>query len=202
MLGSQFTFYFWRSRYTWFTTWFTVRVILGTVQARLLPAEESFQPPIVEPHPKQLKFNPEEVYELPFKMIRENKLRRFHFKSIQSLIRANQLLSKMKIKDRPYCEPCRSSEETTPHLFVQCNEVKASWKLAIDWWNEKRTENLHPDQKEIVYGYKPNSTRFHAFNHYFLIAEHQFIWSAWSQSHRIWISSSPFCGTKLKSKKK
>ena len=105
-------------------------------------------------------------------MTRENKLRRFQFKSIQNLILANQLLSKMKIKDRPYCERCRSSEETTPHFFVQCNEVKAPWKLAIDWWNERRTENLHPDQKEILYGYKPNSNRFHAFNHYFLIAEH------------------------------
>ena len=49
---------------------------------------------------------------------------------------------------------------------------KVFWEKVIDWWNRKRSENINPNRKEVLYGYKPESNSFHAFNHSLLIARY------------------------------
>ena len=42
----------------------------------------------------------------------------------------------------------------------------------IDWWNRKRSEKINPNPMEALYGYNPESNRFHTFNHYPLIVRY------------------------------
>ena len=139
---------------------------------RLLLAEKSFFPPVVERYLEEQKLKPKEVYELPFKITIENKLRSFQFKLTHNLIPTNQLLFKMKIKTSHNCERCESPNETISHIFYDCCKVSALWKLVIQWWNRKRLENMNPNRNEILYGYKPEYPHYYAFNHFLLIAKY------------------------------
>ena len=53
-------------------------------------AEKSFCPPLTESYLRKQKFTPSAIYELPFKITIEKKLRRFHFKLIQNILASNQ----------------------------------------------------------------------------------------------------------------
>ena len=55
-------------------------------------------------------------------------------------------------------------------MFFECPAVKLFWKDVLNWGNFKRSESINPSATEILYGYKPESTSFHTFNHYLLIA--------------------------------
>ena len=57
-------------------------------------------------------------------------------------------------------------------VYFKCPAVKIFWEKVIDWWNRKRSENINPNQTEVIYGYKPKSVSFHTFNHYLLIARY------------------------------
>jgi len=59
--------------------------ISSTRKARLMLAEKSFSPPIVEINLKKQVPNVKAVYELPFKVTVENKLRSFQFNSYTTL---------------------------------------------------------------------------------------------------------------------
>ena len=42
----------------------------------------------------------------------------------------------------------------------------------LDWQNRTRSENIDPNPKEVLYGYKPESNSLHSFNHDLLIARY------------------------------
>ena len=63
--------------------------ISSTRNARLMLTERSFSPSIVEINLKKQVPNVKAVYELPFKVTVENKLRSFHFKLIHNIIPTN-----------------------------------------------------------------------------------------------------------------
>ena len=74
----------------------------------------------------------------------------------------------MNIKTSSQCEACKTCNlhtETTNHKFYECLAVKGFWSWCRNWWNFKHPENLTPSAREILYGYKPESTSFHAFDH-------------------------------------
>ena len=54
--------------------------------ARLMFAEKTFCPPLTQFYLREQKFTPSAVYELPFKIAIENKLRSFQFISILSTV--------------------------------------------------------------------------------------------------------------------
>ena len=58
--------------------------------ARLMFAEKSFCRPLIESYLREQTFTPSAVYELPFKITIENKLRSFQFKLIHSILPTNQ----------------------------------------------------------------------------------------------------------------
>ena len=60
--------------------------------------ERSFSPPIVEITLRNLVSNVKDVYELPFRVTVENKLRSFQYKLVHNIIPTNLSLYKMKIK--------------------------------------------------------------------------------------------------------
>ena len=57
--------------------------------ARLMFAEKSFCPPLVESYLREQTFTPSAEYELPFKIPIENKLRSFQFKLIHNSLPTN-----------------------------------------------------------------------------------------------------------------
>lgn len=142
-------------------------------KARSLLVGKSFRPPTVEHRlQNQNATDLEAIYELPFKITIENKLRSFQYKLIHNILPTNQRLYKMKIKASPVCELCNYVNETLEHMFCECPNVKQFWIMAIEWWNVKRFENINPKPIEILYGYKPGSSSFYALNHFFLIGKY------------------------------
>ena len=141
-------------------------------QARLMLAEKSFSPPTVEITLSNLVTNVKDVYELPFRVTIESKMRSFQYKLIHNIIPTNLSLHRMKIKESPFCDHCNGQNETLLHRFCECPKVKSFWEDVIKWWNIRRSDNLKPNSCEILYGYKPENTKFHAFNHYLLIAKY------------------------------
>ena len=99
--------------------------ISSTRKARIMFAERSFSPPIVEINLKKQVPNVKAVYELPFKVTVENKLRSFQFKLIHNIIPTNLSLYKMNIKD------AIAAFSKTKHLstcFVSALMLKPSGK--------------------------------------------------------------------------
>ena len=141
-------------------------------RACLLLAERSFCPPLAKLYLKEQNLNPSAVFKFPSKITIENKLRSFQFKLIQNIIPTNQRLWKMNIKASPQCEQCNFPTETTIRMFFECPAVKLFWKDVLNWWNFKRSESINPSATEILYGYEPESTSPHTFNHYLLIARY------------------------------
>ena len=111
------------------------------------------------------------IYELPFKITIESKLRSFQFKLIHTIHPTIQRLCKMNVKSSPKCEQCDASCETISHIFYECPAIKIFWEKSIDLWNRKRSENMNL-KKLKFFGYKPESNSFHTFNHYLLIARY------------------------------
>ena len=87
-------------------------------------AEKSFCPPLIESYLREQTFTPSAVYELPFKITVENKLRSFQFKLIHNILPTNQRLWKMNVKSSPKCEQCDAPCETISHIFYECLAVK------------------------------------------------------------------------------
>ena len=167
--------------------------ISSTRKARLMFAERSFSPPIVEINLKKQVPNVKAVYELPFKVTVENKLRSFQFKLIHNIIPTNLSLYKMNIKDSPKCDRCLFQNETLVHMFCECPDVKIFWKDVIMWWNIKRPDNIDLNSIEILYGYKPEITSLYALNHYLLIAKyHVYTLQETSQRLHAYRSFSPY----------
>ena len=164
-------------------------------------AEKSFCPPLTESYLRKQKFTPSAVYELPFKITIEKKLRRFQFKLIQNILPTNQCLWKMNVKSSPtvrtmcslnfnffFCweekttrsnrvnfrlnHECDAPCDTISHIFYECPAVKIFWEKVIDWWNRKRSESKNPNPTEVLCGSKPECNSFHTFNHYLLIARY------------------------------
>ena len=146
--------------------------ISSTKKARVMLAERSFSPPIVEISLRKQVLNVKAVYELPFKVTVENKLRSFQFKLIHNIIPTNHSLYKMNIKVSPKCERCLFPNETLIHMLCECPDVKIFWQDIMMWWNNKRSDNINPNNIEILYGYKPETTSFYALTHYLLIAKY------------------------------
>ena len=58
----------------------------------------------------------------------------------------------------PQCKACNFPTETTNHNFYECPAVKSFWNDAFNWWNLKRSENITPSAKEILYTVRRESS--------------------------------------------
>ena len=102
--------------------------ISSTKKARVMLAERSFSPPIVEISLRKQVLNVKAIYELPFKVTVENKLRSFQFKLIHNIIPTNHSLYKMNIEVSPKCEGCLFPNETLIHILCECPDIKIFWQ--------------------------------------------------------------------------
>lgn len=82
-------------------------------------ADKFFCPPLTESYLREQTFTPSAVYELPFKITIENKLRlkSFQFKLVHNILPNNQRLWKTNVNSSPKCEQCDAPSETISHMF-------------------------------------------------------------------------------------
>ena len=103
-------------------------IIPSSKKARLILAEQSFSPPIVEISLSKQVPNVKDIYELHFKVTVENKLRSFQFKIIRNIIQyspkimpVSRSLYKMTIKEMPqYRNANTASSKLKLLFFVSC----------------------------------------------------------------------------------
>ena len=71
----------------------------------------------------------EYIYQLPYKLTLDTKLREFHWKLTHNILPTNVLLHKMTPPRVPSsaCTFCKDEEESILHLFCNCNHVKVFW---------------------------------------------------------------------------
>ena len=134
--------------------------------------------PNVERNLVEQNLSTKAVYELPFKVTMENKLRCFQYKVIHNILPTNSNLYKMKLRTSPSCDRCSHPHENLFHLLYDCPSTQVFWQRVISWWNEKRSENVTLSALDILYGYKPESNIFQALNHYVIIAKYH-IFLSW-----------------------
>lgn len=137
-----------------------------------------FKPPNVERKLVEQNISTKAVYELPFKVTMENKLRCFQYKVVNNILPTNSNLYKMKLRTSPDCDRCSHPHENLVHLLYECPSIQIFWQRVISWWNEKRSENVTLSTSDILYGYKPESNIFQAHNHYVIIAKYH-IFLSW-----------------------
>ena len=139
---------------------------------------KTLKPPNVERNLAEQNLSTKAVYELPFKVTMENKLRCFQYKVIHNILPTNSNLYKMKLRTSPSCDRCSHPHENLFHLLYDCPSTQVFWQRVISWWNEKRSENVILSALDILYGYKSESNIFQALNHYVTIAKYH-IFLSW-----------------------
>ena len=103
---------------------------------------ETHNPPNVEMKLNEHNLPVKAIYELPFKVTMENKLRCFQFKVIYNILPTNNKLYKMKLKTSPSCDRCGNPNENLLHLLYECPRTQTFWQMVIAWWNKKRSESV------------------------------------------------------------
>ena len=131
------------------------------------------KPPDVERILAEQNLTVKAIYELPFKVTMENKLRCFQYKVVHNILPTNSKLYKMKLRTSPSCDRCNHPHENLLHLLYECPSTQISWQMVISWWNEKRSGNVTLNATDILYGYKSELNICLALNHYVIIAKYQ-----------------------------
>ena len=146
--------------------------------ARKMLVLETHKPSNIERKLDEQNLPVKAIYELPFKVTMENKLRCFQYKVIHNILPTNYKLYKMKLKTSPSCDRCGNPYENLLHLLYECPRTQTFWQLVIAWWNKKRSETVVLNATDILYGYKPESNFFQALNHFVIIAKYH-IFLSW-----------------------
>ena len=146
--------------------------------ARKMFVLRMLKPPNVERILAEKNLTVKAIYELPFKVTIENKLRCFQYKVVHNILPTNSKLYKMKLRTSPSCDCLNHPHENLLHLLYECPSTPIFWLMVIRWWNEKRWENVPLNATYILYGYKPVLNICLALNHYVIIAKYH-IFLSW-----------------------
>ena len=77
---------------------------------------------------KSNKLNWPRIYQLPRSTCVHSKTRIFQYKILNNILYLNTILYRMGLSISPLCSLCSLSDETTTHLFSECNMSLALWK--------------------------------------------------------------------------
>ena len=93
-----------------------------------------FKPPNVERNLVEQNISTEAVYELPFKVTKENKLRCFQYRVVHNILPSNSCnLYKMTLRTSPSCDRCSHPHENLFHLLYECPSIQVFWQRVISW---------------------------------------------------------------------
>ena len=86
--------------------------------ARKMFVLKMLKPPNVERKLVEQNLSTKAVYELPFKVTIENKLRCFQYKMLHNILPTNSNLYKMKLRTSPSCDRCSHPHENFFILYM------------------------------------------------------------------------------------
>ena len=88
--------------------------------ARKMFVLRMLKPPNVERILAKQNLTFKAIYELPFKVTIENKLRCFQYKVVHNILSTNSKLYKMKLRTSPRCDRCNHTHEKFFHPLYEC----------------------------------------------------------------------------------
>jgi len=118
--------------------------------ARKMLVLETHKPANVEKELNEQNLPVKTIYELPFKVTMENKLRCFQYKVIHNIVPTNNKLYKMKLKTSPSCDRYGNPYQNLLNLLYECTRTQTFWQLVIAWWNKKRSETVVLNATDIL----------------------------------------------------
>ena len=89
---------------------------------------------------------------IPFDITKDTKLQWIQFRIIHRIIATNSFLKKIGYRETNLCTFCSVEEETTLHLFCECNYISSLWDDFNSWLSEKFLEEISLQKQDIILG--------------------------------------------------
>ena len=84
-----------------------------------------------------------EIYNLPFKVLKDTKSREFQYKILHRYLTTNAFLHKIGLIASPLCTFCDANSESLEHLLITCPFTNDFWLDFICWY---RNANIAVDE--------------------------------------------------------
>ena len=116
----------------------------------------------------------QDVYLLPFRILKEAKLIMFLLKIIHGILPTQLSLFRAGLTDFDKCPLCNLESQSLNHLLITCRESMKFWDLFTRWWQIIFHQNIILSEKVILYGWHQNrsSINFIAPNYSLIIAKY------------------------------
>ena len=139
--------------------------------------QKRYLPPTAEPRILShgiTKEDIQDVYLLPFRILKEAKLIMFQLKIIHGILPTQSSLFRAGLSDLDKCPLCNLESQSLPHLLITCRESINFWDLFTGWWQITFHQNIVLSEKVILYGWHQNcsSINFIALNYSLIIAKY------------------------------
>ena len=110
----------------------------------------------------------EQIYLLPRKVTIDSFLRCFQYKIINNTLFLNKKLFCFKIINTPFCSFCEKKEETTIHLFYECEKTCSLWSELKLYFRQLSLPDLLP-QTALFGFYEDLENKFATLNNHILL---------------------------------
>ena len=110
----------------------------------------------------------EQIYLLPRKVTIDSYLRCFQYKILNNILFLNKKLFIFKIIDTPYCSFCGETEETTIHLFHECEKTSSLWSELRLYLRDLSLPDLLP-QTALLGFYEDLENKFSLLQNHILL---------------------------------
>jgi hypothetical protein len=110
-----------------------------------------------------------EIFKIPA-VIRDTKIKAFHYKMLYNLLPCNLYLKRIKKSDSDKCDRCQNLDDLT-HYLVECEQVNLFWKGFNRWWNNWTNDTINLNKQQILVGVLGNKERNKLLNACILLAK-------------------------------
>lgn len=114
------------------------------------------------------------ISELPFKVTLESKIQTMQYQILNWIVRTNNYLYKIKLKDSSLCSFCKLNIETIENLYTECPEVKDIWYRIEELFLTKYKVSFVFDKRSILFGKYNNNKLYRVQNLLILIVNNTF----------------------------
>ena len=101
----------------------------------------------------------QKIFELPFKVTIEVKLRNFQYKLLNRIVCFNEKLHKWGKVASPMCDFCEHSIDGICHRLFECEISKIFWESFSDWMYRILNVPLSLNCKQVIFGTEPGNPK-------------------------------------------
>ena len=139
--------------------------------------KKRYQSPTAEPKILNHGFtneNIQNVYMLPFRILKEAKLIMFQTKIIHGILPTQSSLFRAGLADHDKCPLCNLESQSLTHMLFTCCQSMAFWNHFTRWWDSKFSQQINLSECVILYGWHQNrdSNYWLALNYSLIIAKY------------------------------